>query len=59
MPSVGFEPRISVLEREKAVHALGSAATAIGLWEQQRLKIFEDTALSRIFGLRKGGIVHD
>jgi hypothetical protein len=32
MPPVGFEPRISVLERTKTVHALDGAATAIGEW---------------------------
>jgi hypothetical protein len=30
MPPVGFEPKISVLERAKTVRALDRAATAIG-----------------------------
>jgi hypothetical protein len=30
MPQAGFEPRIAVIEREKAVHALDRAATVIG-----------------------------
>jgi hypothetical protein len=30
IPSVGFEPMISVLERSKTVHALERAATMIG-----------------------------
>jgi hypothetical protein len=32
IPPVGFEPTISVLEREKKVHALGRAATVIGIY---------------------------
>jgi hypothetical protein len=30
MPPVGFEPTISVLERENTVHALDRAATVTG-----------------------------
>jgi hypothetical protein len=30
MPQVAFEPTISVLEREKTVHALDRATTVIG-----------------------------
>jgi hypothetical protein len=30
MPRVGFEPRIPVFERTKALHALDRAATVIG-----------------------------
>jgi hypothetical protein len=29
MPQVGFEPKISVFEREKTVHALDRGATVI------------------------------
>jgi hypothetical protein len=32
MPSVGFEPMIPVFEPAKTVHALGRAATVIGLY---------------------------
>jgi hypothetical protein len=32
MPRVGFEPTIPALERAKTVHALGRAATVIGLY---------------------------
>jgi hypothetical protein len=31
IPSIGFEPTIPVIERVKTVHALDSAATAMGL----------------------------
>jgi hypothetical protein len=31
MPQVGFEPTIPVFERAKTVHALGRAATVIGI----------------------------
>jgi hypothetical protein len=31
MPRVGFEPTIPVFERAKTVHALGRAATVIGI----------------------------
>jgi hypothetical protein len=39
MPSVGFEPTVSVLERAKTVRALERAATAIG-WQRYRKYIF-------------------
>jgi hypothetical protein len=32
MPLVGFEPKTPVFERAKTVHALGRAATVIGMW---------------------------
>jgi hypothetical protein len=36
MPLVGFEPKISVLERAKTVRALDHAATAIGRHKGRR-----------------------
>jgi hypothetical protein len=34
MPLVGFEPTIPAFEQAKTVHALNSAATAIGVYIQ-------------------------
>jgi hypothetical protein len=34
MPRVKFEPATPVFEREKTVHALDRAATAIGNWKR-------------------------
>jgi hypothetical protein len=54
MPPVGFEPIISVLEREKTVRALDRAATAIGntytwMWKVKKKSLWdvEDPTLSR------------
>jgi hypothetical protein len=45
MPSMGFEPTISVLERAKTVHALDRAATVIGIMFDYR-RLFNDTVSS-------------